>query len=177
MLSMVRPAEDRGPVECRLSRLRTLPMPSLASLALFIHIAGVAVWVGGMTFALSALRPAAAETLEPPQRLALMSAALAHFFSLLTAAIIAVVASGFFLIASLGGFGHVGPDIHAMAGAGLAMTAIYAYVRVVPFPQLRAAVAVNKWPDGAAALARIRMAVTLNLVLGVLTIAVATLPR
>ena len=152
-------------------------MPTIASFALFLHFAGAAVWVGGMTFAQFALRPAAAATLEPPARLPLMAAALGHFFSLLIVVIVAVVASGLVLVAALGGFGHVGREVHAMTGLGLVMVGIFAYVRVVPFPKLRAAVAARKWPEAAAALGRVRLALATNLALGMLTIAVATLGR
>ena len=37
----------------------------------FLHLLGVLIWVGGMFFAYMALRPAAAQLLEPPQRLTL----------------------------------------------------------------------------------------------------------
>ncbi len=152
------------------------PVPSVVSVALFVHVLGVTAWVGGMAFTHFALRPALT-TLEPPQRIALMSAVLPRFFAIVTVSILAVVASGFVLVQSLGGFARVGAAIHAMAGLGLAMVAVYAYVRVVPYVKLRAAVAASKWPDAGAALARIRAAIALNLALGTLTIALATLPR
>ena len=38
-------------------------------LLLFLHVAGVVVWVGGMFFAYVCLRPRAASQLEPPPRL------------------------------------------------------------------------------------------------------------
>jgi uncharacterized membrane protein len=150
-------------------------LPSISAFALFVHVAGVVVWVGGMAFVQFALRPAAAATLEPPQRLPLLAATLTRFFSLVTVSIVAVIASGFLLAGATGGFGAARVSVHVMAAIGLVMTAIYAYVRVVPFPRLVAAVAAKAWPDGAAALARVRLLVSINLTLGALTIAVATL--
>ena len=47
-----------------------------------LHLLGVVVWVGGMFFAHMALRPAATELLEPPQRLPLLQATLMRFFTL-----------------------------------------------------------------------------------------------
>jgi uncharacterized membrane protein len=125
-----------------------------------------------MAFAHFVLRPATA-TLEPPQRLPLLCGALGRFFTIVTLAIVAVVASGFMLMQS----GFAGAAVDAMAGVALVMVAIYAYVRVSPYPQLRAAVAAGKWPEAAAALSRVRKAVAINLALGTLTIAIATFAR
>ena len=49
-------------------------------MALLAHLLGVIVWVGGMFFAHIALRPAAAELLQPAQRLPLLAGALGRFF-------------------------------------------------------------------------------------------------
>ncbi|MCX8004830.1 MAG: CopD family protein, partial [Burkholderiaceae bacterium] len=66
---------------------------------------------------------------------------------------------------------------HAMFALGLLMSAIFGYIRAVPFPRLRAAVAAQQWPQAAARLETIRRLVAVNLLLGVLTVAVATLGR
>ena len=47
---------------------------------LFLHLTGVAVWVGGMFFAWVCLRPVAAVQLQPPARLSLWLAVFARFF-------------------------------------------------------------------------------------------------
>jgi uncharacterized membrane protein len=60
---------------------------------------------------------------------------------------------------------------------GLVMIAIYAFIRYAPFPRMRTAVEAKDWPAAAAQLARIRSLVGVNMVLGVVTIAVATLGR
>ena len=52
---------------------------TLHHLMLFVHLAGVIVWVGGMSFAHFCLRPASL-ALPPPQRLALWHGVLARFF-------------------------------------------------------------------------------------------------
>lgn len=62
-----------------------------------------------------------------------------------------------------------------MATLGVAMVLIFGFIRLVPYPRLVRAVAVGAWPDGAAALATIRRWVMVNLVLGVVTVAVAQL--
>lgn len=50
---------------------------TLHHLMLFVHLAGVIVWVGGMSFAHFCLRPASL-ALPPPQRLALWHGVLAR---------------------------------------------------------------------------------------------------
>ena len=48
-------------------------------LLLFFHLSAAVAWIGGMFFAYFCLRPAAAETLQPPQRLPLWVEAFARF--------------------------------------------------------------------------------------------------
>ena len=45
-----------------------------------IHHLAALIWVGGMFFAYVALRPAAMEVLDPPQRLRLWDAVFRRFF-------------------------------------------------------------------------------------------------
>ena len=153
------------------------PVPTVASMLLFIHLAAAVVWVGGMVFAHVALRPAAVATLDPPQRLPLMTAALGRFFAWVVGAVVAILASGFGLIAATGGFRAVGGHVHVMTAVGLAMAVIFVGIRWRAYPRLVAAVADRDWPAGAAALGQVRRWVTVNLALGALTLAVATLGR
>ena len=48
--------------------------------AIFLHILGVVIWVGGMYFAHQMLRPVAADLLAPPQRLPLWAGVFRRFF-------------------------------------------------------------------------------------------------
>lgn len=147
------------------------------SLALLFHLLAVVIWVGGMFFALVALRPAAIATLQPPQRLPLFAAALTHFFLWVTVAIVVILASGFYLIAALGGFRAAGTHVHAMMTLGIVMMLIFVHIRVVSYRRLQAAVATQSWPDAGAAMGSVRRFVSINLVLGVVTVAVAVLGR
>ena len=147
------------------------------SYLLLLHYLAVVVWVGGMFFAHVALRPAIAATLEPPQRLALMDATLALFFPWATVAIVVLIVTGFGMIVGMGGFRAVGAPIHAMAGIGLVMALIFVELRLGSFRRLRAAVAAKAWPDAGAALGAVRQRVTINLVLGLVTIATAVVGR
>ena len=55
------------------------------------------------------------------------------------------------------------------------MVAIFGVIYFLHYPRLKAGVAVQDWPAAGAAMNRIRILVATNLVLGVLTILVATL--
>ncbi len=144
------------------------------SFLIFLHLAGVIVWVGGMSFAHFCLRPVAAELLPPPQRLPLLAGVLGRFFALVAGAIVLVVGSGFALIL-IPGFANAPLYWHAMAGLGLLMTAIFISIAHIYYPALRRAVAAEDWPQGGAAMNRIRPLVAINLALGALTVAIATL--
>jgi uncharacterized membrane protein len=147
------------------------------SLAVLLHLLGVILWVGGMFFALAALRPAAMKTLQPPQRLPLFAAALGHFFVWVVIAIVVILASGFYLVAAMGGLRAAGVHVHAMLTLGIVMMLLFIHVRVVSYRRLQRAVSAQAWPDAGAALASIRRFVSINLVLGVATVAVAVLGR
>jgi len=62
-----------------------------------------------------------------------------------------------------------------MAGLGLLMIAVYAYIRLVPWKRLQRAADAQAWPDAAAALARIRTLVVFNVVLAVVIVVVTRL--
>ncbi len=64
---------------------------AIATVALIAHVWAAVVWVGGMFFALLALRPATAP-LEPGPRLDLWSRVLARFFAWVFAAIVLLLA-------------------------------------------------------------------------------------
>ena len=145
-------------------------------IALWLHLMGVVVWVGGMFFAHLALRPAA-QALPPPMRLPLLAGTLARFFPWAGAAVVAILASGAWLVYGSGGFRAVGAAVHAMTGIGLVMALVYGYIVTVPFRALRTAVLASNWEAGGAAMGSVRRLVAFNLVLGLVTIAIAALGR
>lgn len=147
----------------------------------FIHLMAVILWVGGMLFAHCFLRPAAAQ-LEPPVRLRLMASVLGPFLNAVLAAILLILATGAAMIgqeasqaAQTGGAFFMPRSWTLMASGGLVMTAIYAYIRFVLYPQLRAAVAASAWPQGGQAMAGIRRWVGINLLLGIAIVAIVFL--
>ena len=143
---------------------------------LFLHVAGVTIWVGGMFFAWTCLRPVAVAQLEPPARLRLWTAVFARFFPWVFGAIAAILLSGLLTLFAAG-ISRAPWHWHLMLLLGLTMSAIYVYVVMVPYAKLKIAVAGQDWPTGGVALGQVRQLVGTNLLLGVTTIAVATLGR
>ena len=141
--------------------------------ARWLHVMGVVVWVGGMFFAHMALRPSV-QSLAPPARLPLLAATLSRFIAWVAVAIVAILASGFAMMAMMG---TAGPHVHAMTALGLAMVAIYGYLVAVPLRILRGGVGASDWPRAVAAMQRVRQLVGVNLVLGLAVIAIAYLAR
>jgi len=93
-----------------------------------IHLLAVLIWVGGMFFTHLVLRPAAVETLEPPQRLKLLDAVFRRFFNWVWGRGRRDTGHGF--LPDLPGRRH--RPCSALcphhAGIGLAMMAIFGYV-------------------------------------------------
>ncbi len=145
-------------------------------IARWLHLLGVAVWVGGMFFAYMALRPAAVAVLEPPLRLPLWHQTLRRFFLWVWVAVVLILVSGLHMIDALGG-----RDAPAYAWImlviGIVMMLIFAHVFFAAFRRLERAVAAADWKAGGAALGQIRKLVGLNLILGLITITVATVGR
>jgi uncharacterized membrane protein len=146
-------------------------------IALFIHLLCAAFWVGGMATMHFAVRPSAVATLEPPLRLRMMAATLRRFFVGVDASVTLLFASGVGMIMAAGGFRGLHWRIEAMMSIAIVMAAIYVYIRASVFRAMRRAVEESAWPVAAARLDTVRKLVTLNLVLGVVVFAVATIGR
>ncbi|HTQ34121.1 MAG TPA: CopD family protein [Stellaceae bacterium] len=143
------------------------------SLALILHEWSVIVWVGGMFFALIVLRPASGP-LEPPARLALWRRVFAGFFPWVFAAIVLLLVSGFTLF--LGGYA-TGPHVHAMMGIGILMMLIFGHLYFAPWKRFRVALDAGDNAAAAAQLNQIRILVTINLILGLITAAIGASGR
>ena len=146
-------------------------------IAVLLHIMAVVIWVGGMFFAYMALRPAAAQVLEPPQRLPLWVATFQRFFPWVWLTVFTLLGSGFYLIARFGGFAVVGTYVHAMLAIGVIMMLIFGYVYFTGFSRLKNSVAAQDWKAAGATLAKIRILIGINLSLGILNIFVAILGK
>lgn len=146
-------------------------------IALTIHLLAAVIWVGGMFFAYMAMRPAAASKLEPPQRLPLWVATFQRFFPWVWASIILIPATGYWMILSpsaFDGFDNVRAYVHIMQGIGIAMFAIFLHVFFAPYQRLMRAVSANDWPAAGKQLNQIRQMIMINLILGLITIIIAT---
>jgi uncharacterized membrane protein len=140
-----------------------------------LHVIAVVIWVGGMFFAYMVLRPVAAGQLEPPPRLRLWVGVFSMFFPWVWSSIVAILATGFWLIYGVyGGMGGVGFYVHAMLGLGLVMMLIFVHVFFAPYARLKRAVAAEDWPEGGRQLATIRKLVGVNTLLGIVTTAIAS---
>jgi len=139
---------------------------------LLLHVISDVVWVGGMFVAYLAVRPAAVEALEPPQRLKLWAGIFARFFRWVWAAVILILGTGFSM---MGRMQSVPAYVLVMAVIGLLMSAIFVHVYFAPFRRLKRAVQHEDWKAGGAALGQIRILVGINLALGLLNIGVGML--
>lgn len=150
---------------------------AIATVALILHSLSAVVWVGGMFFAHQTLRPAAA-TLEPGPRLLLWSRVLGRFFSWVIVAIVLLLASGYTMVfAAFGGFGKVGLHVNLMQGVGILMMLLFFHLYFAPWRRFRLAVAREDWAEGGRQLGQIRTIVTINLVLGLVVVAIGSSGR
>lgn len=140
--------------------------------AKFLHVMGMVIWVGGMFFAYMALRPVAAERLEPPQRLMLWEGVFSRFFPWVWACIVTILFTG---IAMLMMVNKPGMYLMLMATLGMLMMLLFGHVYFALYLKLKRAVAAQDWPTGGMVLGKIRTMIAINLTLGLLTITVATL--
>ena len=147
-----------------------------------IHLLAVIAWVGGMFFMLMCLRPAAHEVLEPPARVRLMHATLRRFFRIVSLSALAAFLTGAAMIglvwrdrAAAGLAFNMPLDWYAMVALFLVMLAVFLHVRLSLFPRVGRALAVQAWPDAAAALVAIRWEVAINLVIGIFIVVMVRL--
>ncbi|MCL4747587.1 MAG: hypothetical protein KJZ83_19560 [Burkholderiaceae bacterium] len=147
----------------------------MRQLWIFLHLVSVVVWVGGMFFVHHCLRPAIL-SLAPPQRLTLMRDTLSRFFAYVAVSLVLLWASGVAMLLDTG-LRAAPPAWHLMTAVAFVMTVVFAVIRLDRFPKFGAAVLASDWAGAAAVLGAIRLLVTVNLWLGLFTIAVATLGR
>lgn len=150
---------------------------TIATIALVVHSLAAVVWVGGMFFALFALRPATAP-LEPGPRLELWSRVLSKFFAWVFAAIVLLLASGYGMIFGVyAGFRGIGLHVNLMQGIGIIMMLLFFHLYFAPWRRFRAALARADYPAAAGQLNQIRVIVAINLILGLITVAVGSSGR
>ena len=149
----------------------------IATIALILHILSAVVWVGGMFFALMILRPASGP-LDPAARLALWRRVFERFFPWVFAAIALLLLSGFALIFWVfGGFANIGLHINLMMLIGIIMILIFLHLYFAPWKRFRTAMSAGDNAVAASQLNQIRIMVSINLVLGLVTVAIGSSGR
>ncbi|BAV73338.1 putative integral membrane protein, CopD superfamily [Pseudomonas chlororaphis subsp. aurantiaca] len=144
------------------------------ALAYTLHVLAALVWVGGMFFAWMVLRPAAVAALEGPVRLKLWAEVFPRFFVWVWVAVVLLPISGVGLIhLRFSGFETAPRYVQVMMGLYVVMTALFIRIQSLQLPALRQAVAAEDWPAGATTLGNIRKLVGINLIIGLLLVAVA----
>jgi len=141
-----------------------------------LHVLSIVVWVGGMFFAYMALRPVAADVLEPPLRLTLWAGVFGKFFPWVWASVVLILLTGLYMLMKLSGAALPHYAL-AMLVLGVVMMLLFAHVFFAPYKKLKRAVSEQNWKAGGAALAQIRMLIGINLSIGLLTIAVVFIGR
>jgi uncharacterized membrane protein len=150
---------------------------AIATIALIFHALSAVVWVGGMFFAHQVLRPAAA-ALDPGPRLELWSRILGRFFAWVITTIVLLLVSGYTLVfAVFGGLSRVGIHIHLMQGVSRHPDDVFFHLYFAPWRRFQTAVARQDWAEGGRQLGQIRMIVTINLVLGLVVVAIGSSGR
>jgi uncharacterized membrane protein len=153
---------------------------SMYELLRFFHLTAAIVWLGGMTFMLFALRPAATALLEPPQRLPLMAGSMRRFFVLVAVSVLVLLVTGFYMLgqaAKTVGMAQLPVGWHVMLTLGLVMAAVFAWLYLGPFRKLQSAVAISDWSTAGQHLKRAAMLVHINFGLGWLAVAALRLLR
>ena len=147
----------------------------IKTVSIVLHMLSAVIWVGGMFFAYMALRPVAAQQLQPPQRLSLWVGVFGRFFPFVWLSVLFLVATGYTMIFSIwGGFAATPKYIHIMNGLGIVMILIYMHVYFAPFRRLKEAVLIQNWQEGGKRLNQIRKLISINLSLGLIVVIVAS---
>lgn len=125
-----------------------------------------------MFFAYIVLRPALV-SVKPPQRLELWAGVFKRFFPWVWMAVLILLISGYWLVfKAFGGFATSPVYVHIMHLLGLIMMGLFAYLYYRPYAALRRKVAEEDWSAAASALNGVRQIVLVNLVLGLVLLAV-----
>ncbi|KAF0117321.1 MAG: integral membrane protein [Rhodospirillaceae bacterium] len=146
----------------------------LPAVLLALHTLAAILWIGGMFFAHMVLRPAVIP-LPPEERLALWGRVFRRFFFWVWLAIALLLVTGYALVFILfGSMAGAGLFIHLMNGIGLVMMGLYGVLFFGPYCGFRRALAAGDWSTAARQQGHIRRIVTINMLLGLLTVILAT---
>ena len=152
--------------------------------AKLLHLIAGIVWMGGMTFMLFALRPAALDTLEAQPRAVLMGQVWKRFYALVLVAIVALFATGTHLYTQTfraarlaAGEGSVPLGWNIMLVLGLVMMLIFGHIYFAGFKKYKRALASGEWSVAAKAAGLMHTMTLINFALGWLAILAVRLVR
>jgi uncharacterized membrane protein len=142
----------------------------LRNILLAVHLLSAVIWVGGGFYTVVVLRPAL-NLLDAAPRLQVQMQTLKKLFFYIWHAMPLMILTGWAMVfLAWGGFGALPWSINAMQGLGILMALIFLYTFFDPWQRLRRAVR-----PGPELFTRVRNLVTLNVVLGTLTIVAGAL--
>ncbi len=142
------------------------------ALAISLHGILATIWIGGMFFALVALRPSVA-ILEPNERLMVFTGVFKRFFPWVWMASLVLPATGYWLVFNaFSGFATSPVYVHIMHLLGLIMIVMFVYLYYGPFRSLKQKVEQQAWPEAGQSLNRIRQIVQINLIFGIVILVV-----
>lgn len=145
------------------------------SLSIALHVLSAVIWVGGMFFAYMVMRPAVVEVIEASQRGVLWCHTLSRFFRWVWVSVVLLLVTGYGMVFSyFGGMAGAGWHIHAMQGLGIVMFLLFFHVYFAPFRRLKLAVASDDTEEAGRRVGQIRKLVGINLVLGLIVVAIGS---
>ena len=152
--------------------------------AKLLHLIAGIVWMGGMTFMLFALRPAALASLDAHPRAVLMGQVWQRFYLGVLVAIVVLFATGTHLYTATyraarlaTGNGGVPLGWNVMLVLGITMMLVFGHIYFASFRKYKRAVAAAEWPTATKAGGLIHNMTLLNFALGWLAIVAVRLVR
>jgi uncharacterized membrane protein len=142
-----------------------------------IHIVAIIVWLGGLFLLTAALRPATDPVLDGAA-MTMRHAVLSRYMPWGGAALLAVIATGVFIVRrQFGGFGHV-PLLHRWNMLiGIPAIALYGYMQLVTWRACRLAVGRGDWASAERQIRRVRTLAAIVLTLGLASAVVSAAAR
>jgi uncharacterized membrane protein len=152
--------------------------------AKLLHLIAGIVWMGGMTFMLFALRPAAVASIEAQPRAVLMGQVWQRFYVWVLVAVVVLFGTGTHLYSSTfraarlaTGNGSVPLGWNVMLVLGVTMMLVFGHIFFAGFKKYRRAIAAAEWALAAKAGGLIHKMTLLNFTLGWLAIVAVRLLR
>lgn len=141
------------------------------SLLLFLHIAAMASWIGGIFFMDLFLAPVVRRRIaDKAARAQLLYEIFRLFFVWVWLAGATLIVTGYAMVFRYGGFGALNPGMWIMVVLGTLMVLVALYVFFMPFLQMGRAIRAADWDKAGRSAAQIRHFSSINLILAVPTL-------